>query len=52
MRTLSALRPVLQALWGHPSLMDATQLLLRAALKDPTNQQFIQLSEACVPPPP
>ena len=29
--------------------MDASRLLLRAALETPHNQQFLLLSEACVP---
>ena len=29
--------------------MDASRLLLRAALESPHNQQFLLLSEACVP---
>ena len=39
-----------QTSWGGASLVDAAKVLLRAALKDRTNQQFLLLSESCAMP--
>ncbi len=42
-------RPIfgcLQTAWGAPSLIDAAKLLLRAALRDSSNQRFVLLCEA------
>ncbi|XP_077226943.1 glycosyltransferase BC10-like [Tasmannia lanceolata] len=38
-----------QVAWGESSMIEAEQLLLRAALLDPANQHFVLLSDSCVP---
>jgi Core-2/I-Branching enzyme len=35
--------------WGLHSLATAAKVMIKAALQDPHNKKFIQLSEACVP---
>ncbi|TYI79165.1 hypothetical protein E1A91_D05G003200v1 [Gossypium mustelinum] len=35
--------------WGKISMVDAERRLLAHALKDPDNQQFVLLSESCIP---
>jgi len=35
--------------WGGLGLVKATNLMLKEALKDPTNKYFILLSESCIP---
>jgi hypothetical protein len=35
--------------WGHKSLVQAHNLLLKEALKDPNNMHFILVSNSCVP---
>ena len=35
--------------WGSHELVVAATNMVRAALQDPLNQKFIQLSESCVP---
>ena len=41
--------PHLQTVGDPGALVDASRLLLRAALEVPHNQQFLLLSEHCVP---
>jgi len=48
---LNACRIHEQTSWGGASLVDAAKVLLRAALQDSTNQQFLLLSESCAMPP-
>ena len=38
-----------RASWGDHSIVEATRILLRAALADPRNQRFVLLSEADAP---
>ncbi|XP_059645238.1 glycosyltransferase BC10 [Cornus florida] len=38
-----------QVVWGTFSMVDAERRLLANALKDPDNQQFVLLSDSCVP---
>ncbi|CAL0325555.1 unnamed protein product [Lupinus luteus] len=38
-----------QVVWGKISMVDAERRLLANALQDPDNQQFVLLSESCVP---
>ena len=35
--------------WGNSNLVTATNLLIKNALKDPTNKYFILVSESCIP---
>jgi hypothetical protein len=35
--------------WGRVSLVDATLRLLAEAIKDPSNEKFVLVSESCVP---
>ena len=35
--------------WGHHSTTEVTRRMIRAALQDPLNQRFVQLSESCIP---
>eukprot|EP00252_Welwitschia_mirabilis_P017329 TRINITY_DN38400_c0_g1_i1.p1 TRINITY_DN38400_c0_g1~~TRINITY_DN38400_c0_g1_i1.p1 ORF type:complete len:361 (-),score=35.63 TRINITY_DN38400_c0_g1_i1:398-1480(-) len=35
--------------WGEASMLQAERTLLREALKDPTNQRFLFVSDSCVP---
>ncbi|KAF3484580.1 hypothetical protein F2Q69_00054933 [Brassica cretica] len=35
--------------WGRISMIDAERRLLTSALRDPENQQFVLLSDSCVP---
>ena len=37
--------PHLQVVWGRISMVDAERRLLANALRDPTNQQFVLLSD-------
>ncbi|XP_018466550.2 glycosyltransferase BC10-like [Raphanus sativus] len=39
-----------EVVWGRKSMVDAERRLLANALRDPTNQQFVLLSNSCVPP--
>lgn len=39
----------LQTEWGRWSLVEASRLLLQAALQEPLNQRFILVSESCIP---
>ena len=44
--------PVSQRLvtkWGHHSTTEVTRRMIKAALEDPLNQRFVQLSESCIP---
>lgn len=47
--TLQPHLPCLQTVADPGLLVDASRLLLRAALRVPHNQQFLLLSEDCVP---
>ncbi|KAH0894903.1 hypothetical protein HID58_057332 [Brassica napus] len=38
-----------EVVWGRISMVDAERRLLANALRDPTNQQFVLLSDSCVP---
>ncbi|XP_019463528.1 PREDICTED: uncharacterized protein LOC109362292 isoform X1 [Lupinus angustifolius] len=38
-----------QVVWGKISMVDAERRLLANALQDPDNQQFVLLSDSCVP---
>ncbi|KAL8095175.1 hypothetical protein AgCh_036576 [Apium graveolens] len=38
-----------KVVWGKISMVDAERRLLANALKDPDNQQFVLLSDSCVP---
>uniref|UniRef100_A0A165ZS46 Glycosyltransferase n=1 Tax=Daucus carota subsp. sativus TaxID=79200 RepID=A0A165ZS46_DAUCS len=38
-----------KVVWGRISMIDAERRLLANALKDPDNQQFVLLSDSCVP---
>ncbi|XP_043688816.1 glycosyltransferase BC10-like isoform X2 [Telopea speciosissima] len=38
-----------KVMWGESSMIEAERLLLGSALKDPTNQRFVLLSDSCVP---
>ncbi|CAN8229990.1 unnamed protein product [Cochlearia groenlandica] len=38
-----------EVVWGRISMVDAERRLLSNALRDPTNQQFVLLSDSCVP---
>ncbi|CAF2030148.1 unnamed protein product [Brassica oleracea] len=38
-----------EVVWGRISMVDAERRLLANALRDPANQQFVLLSESCVP---
>ncbi|KAJ1378225.1 Glycosyl transferase, family 14, partial [Sesbania bispinosa] len=38
-----------QVIWGKISMVDAERRLLANALQDPDNQQFVLLSDSCVP---
>ncbi|XP_073138145.1 uncharacterized protein [Henckelia pumila] len=38
-----------KVIWGKISMVDAERRLLANALKDPDNQQFILLSDSCIP---
>ena len=35
--------------WGHHSTTEVTRRMIKAALEDPLNQRFVQLSESCIP---
>ena len=35
--------------WGHHSTTEVTRRMIKAALGDPLNQRFVQLSESCIP---
>ncbi|KAL3144019.1 hypothetical protein ABBQ32_003823 [Trebouxia sp. C0010 RCD-2024] len=35
--------------WGHHSTTEVTRRMIKAALQDPLNQRFVQLSESCIP---
>lgn len=39
----------IQTQWGHISLVKATILLLKEAMRDKNNKKFILLSESCIP---
>uniref|UniRef100_A0A1J3E2W9 Core-2/I-branching beta-1,6-N-acetylglucosaminyltransferase family protein n=1 Tax=Noccaea caerulescens TaxID=107243 RepID=A0A1J3E2W9_NOCCA len=38
-----------EVVWGRISMIDAERRLLTSALRDPENQQFVLLSDSCVP---
>ncbi|CAG7900544.1 unnamed protein product [Brassica rapa] len=38
-----------EVVWGTISMIDAERRLLASALRDPENQQFVLLSDSCVP---
>ncbi|CAN7025787.1 unnamed protein product [Brassica oleracea var. botrytis] len=38
-----------EVIWGRISMIDAERRLLTNALRDPENQQFVLLSDSCVP---
>ncbi|ESQ54224.1 hypothetical protein EUTSA_v10025381mg [Eutrema salsugineum] len=38
-----------EVVWGRISMVDAERRLLSNALRDPANQQFVLLSDSCVP---
>ncbi|XP_058092615.1 glycosyltransferase BC10-like [Magnolia sinica] len=38
-----------QVAWGESSMIEAEQLLFRAALQDPANQRFVLVSDSCIP---
>ncbi|KAK9863331.1 hypothetical protein WJX84_003503 [Apatococcus fuscideae] len=39
----------LETEWGRWSLVEASRLLLQAALQEPLNQRFVLVSESCIP---
>ncbi|XP_010433033.1 PREDICTED: uncharacterized protein LOC104717196 [Camelina sativa] len=38
-----------EVVWGRISMVDAERRLLANALRDPSNQQFVLLSDSCIP---